>query len=125
MKPYLITYTFYYDGKRIRTRSHTLLCNSIGENIECCGTDFEGLWDLKSEWGYVIPINAYENKKGKRSICLDGELKSITPKNCKPWRFTVTKKETTISMRGLMEFNTEDVIQYLKERGITACPILK
>ena len=34
-----------------------------------------------------------------------------------------SKTETTITMKELMSYNTDKVIQYLKERGITACPM--
>lgn len=126
MKPYLITSEFYYDGKLRRTRTTTQLCESPNEDIEDFGSDFESLWDFRCKTGYYFTsLDMYENKKGKRSLCFDGELKNITPKNCKPWKFVVSSKETSISMERLMQFDTESVIQYLKERGMTACPILK
>lgn len=125
MKAYLITYKFYYDGECKRTHTNTILCESPGEDTEYSGTDLEGLRDLKYKFGYLIPLDTYETKKGKRCMYLYGELKNITLKNCKPWKFTITSQETTISMERLMQFNAEDVIQYLKERGMTACPILK
>ena len=125
MKPYLVTYKFYYDGECRRTRTNTILCESPGEDTEYSGTDFEGLWDLTYEWEYLIPIDTYITKKNKRHMYIYGELKNITPKNCKPWKFTITYQDTTISMERLMQFDSEKVIQYLKERGITTCPILK
>ena len=122
MKPYLITYKFYYDNELQSTRTSTNLLNEPYE-AECSGTDFEGLWDLTYEWSTMIPFNMWEFKKGKRFLqhydCL---FKTITLKNCKPWKFTITSEETTISMERLMRFNAELVIQYLKERGMP-CPI--
>ena len=125
MKPYLITYKFYYDGRLIRTRTCTQLCEPPGEDTEYSGTDFEDLWDLTCKWDYLIPLERHENKKGKRYLDLYDQFKGITPQNCKPWKFVISSQETTISMNRLMQFDTESVIQYLKERGMTACPILK
>jgi len=125
MKPYLVTYKFYYNGKCKSIRANTMLCESPGEGMEYSGADFEGLWNLSRKYAWLIPLYVCETKKGKKSLCIDGELNSITPKNCKPWKFVISIQETIISMERLMQFNTEDVIQYLKERGMTACPILK
>lgn len=125
MKAYLTTYKFYYDNKLISTRCNTQLRESPYED-EISGTDFDALWDLTCKYSCVIPWNRYEFKKGKRFIQdWDWLFKHISPKNCKSWKLTITSEETSISMRELMHFNSEDVIQYLKERGITACPILK
>ena len=41
------------------------------------------------------------------------------------YKFYISSEETKIQMRELMKFNTEDVIQYIKERGMTTCPIFK
>ena len=40
-----------------------------------------------------------------------------------PHKVVTTSIETDITMRELMDFKTELVIQYLKERGITTCPM--
>lgn len=121
MKPYLITYKFYYDNELQSTRTSTNLLNEPYE-AEYSGTDFEGLWNLTYEWSTMIPLNMCEFKKGKRFL-EDYDCgwfgRKITPKNCKPWKFTITSEETIISMEKLMHFNAELVIQYLKERGIT------
>jgi hypothetical protein len=125
MKPYLVTYKFYYDGELQSARTSTQLRESPYEE-EYAGTDFEGLCDLIYKWQAMIPFNVWELKKGKRFIQhYDWLFKSINPKNCKPWKFTITSEETTISMNELMRYDTNKVIQYLKERGMTACPILK
>ena len=125
LKPYKITYKFYYDGARENTESHTLLLEGpINEEIS--GTDFDTLWKLRCEEGYfVINWARYKRKKGRAFgrwdslFCHVHEWKN----DIKPWKIVVTSEETTISMERLMEFKTEDVIQYLKERGITACPM--
>lgn len=125
MKAYLTTYKFYYDNKLMSIRCNTQLQESPYED-EISGTDFDGLWDLTSKWCAMIPLNMWEFKKGKRFLAdYDYGLfgRNITPKNCKPWKFTITSEETTISMNRLMSFKSEDVIQYLKERGITTCPM--
>ena len=127
IKPYLVTYKFYYNNELLscRTRTH-LLETPLAE--EYSGTDFEDLWDLTYKWAAVMPLSMWEFKKGKRFLENDKAGwfgRKITPKNCKPWKLVISSEKTVISMRGLMNFNTELVIQYLKERGITTCPILK
>ena len=125
MTPYLVTYTFYYDGDLLGQRCFTKLLEESLEE-EYAGTDFDGLWDLTYRWSPLIPLGTWEFRKGKRFLqdynCI---FKKITPKNCKPWKFTITSQETTITMNELMNYNLEAVIKYLKERGMTACPILK
>jgi hypothetical protein len=126
MKPYLVTYSFYYNGKLEKVLTNTCLLEKPFHEIHS-GTSFDKLWDLKNERPSMIPYEMLESKKGKRVLCHYDKIFNarITPKNCKPWKFTITCLETTLSMKELMYFNTEDVIQYLKERGMTACPILK
>lgn len=123
LKPYLITYKFYYDGELYRENCHTVLLNEPQEE-EISGNDFDSLWDFTYKWPTMTPFNTWEFKKGEKFLQhYDWLFKKITPKNCKSWKFTITSAETTISMERLMKFKTEDVIQYLKERGITTCPM--
>ena len=125
LKAYLVNYTFYYDGKLLSDRYHTQICKTPYEE-EYSGADFDGLWDLCHKWGMMIPFNAWEFKKDKKFLQhYDWLCKKITSKNCKPWKFTITSQETTLSMNELMNYGTETVIQYLKERGMTTCPIVK
>lgn len=125
MKPYLITHEFYYDGELKRMETNIQLLETSYE-AELSGTDFEGFWNLKSDWLSMVPYEMITTKKGKRCLWAYDEIFGIvTPKNCKPWKFVISSKETTISMERLMRFDTESVIKYLKERGMTACPILK
>ena len=125
LKPYNVFYEFYYDGVCENTESHTLLLEEP-LNEEISGTDFDTLWNLRCKKGYfVINWARYERKKGRAFgrwdalFCHVHEWKN----DIKPWKIVVTSEETTVSMKRLMEFKTEDVLQYLKERGITTCPI--
>lgn len=123
MKPYLVTCTFYYDNERQSTHCITQLRDDPCEE-EYSGTDFEGLWELTYGWEMMMPLVMLESKKGERYLqYTNGLFKKITPENCKPWRFVISSQETTITMARLMQFDTEKVIQYLKERGMTACPM--
>lgn len=125
MKPYLVIQNFYYDGNIEKARSHILLLEEPYEE-EYSGTDFDSLWNFICEHPGITPFGLWEVKKGKRFIQhYDWLFKSITPKNCKPWKFTITCRETTVTMKQLMCFDTEKVIKYLKERGITTCPMIK
>lgn len=124
LKPYSVIYRFYYDGVRENTECHTLLLEEP-LNTEISGTDFDTLWKLRDEGYWIINWAQYERKKGRAFgrwdalFCHVHEWKN----DIKPWKIVVTSEETTVSMERLMKFKTEDVIQYLKERGITTCPM--
>lgn len=125
MKPYIVTYKFYYDGAHENTEQYTLLLEEP-LNEEISGTDFDTLWHLGCDKGYyVISWDRYEKKKGRAFCRRDAFFCHVHEwkNNIKPWKIVVTSKETTISMDRLMQFNAEQVIQYLKERGITTCPM--
>ena len=123
LKPYRVIHKFYYDGELYRTHISTCLLESPCEE-EYSGTDFDSLWDFTYQWSAIIPFGMWEFKKGKRFLQhYNWVCKKITPNNCKPWKFTITSEETSISMEDLMKYGTETVIQYLKERGITTCPM--
>lgn len=125
LKAYLVNYTFYYDGELLSDRYHTQIRETPYEE-EYSGTDFDGLWDLNYKWAAMTPFNAWEFKKNKKFLQhYDWLFKKITSKNCKPWKFIITSQEVEISMKELMKYDTETVIQYLKDRGMTTCPILK
>lgn len=125
LKAYLVSYTFYYDGEILSDRCSTQIRETPHEE-EHSGTDFDGLWDLTYGWAMMVPFNAWEFKKGKKFLQHpDWLFKKITPKNCRPWKLTITSQERTISMEELMKHSADQCIQYLKERGMTACPILK
>lgn len=126
LKIYKVTYKFYYDGVLENTEYATLL---LGEPMETeySGTDFNSLWKLKLEHPWLVPWSRYEYKKGRAFgrwnalFCHVHEWKN----DVKPWKVVITSKETTISMEELMRHNSDSVIQYLKERGISTCPIMK
>lgn len=125
MKAYLITYKFYYDGELKSERCSTRLLEApCAEEIS--GDDFQGLWDLVYKYACFLQIGMWEFKRGKPFLQFNDALFArITPKNCKPWKLVITSEEINLSMQKLMSFDAEKVIQYLKERGITTCPIMK
>lgn len=126
LKPYRLTYEFYYDGELRYYNNVSVRLLELPISEEYAGTDFEGLWDLTYKYAAMMPLCMYEFKKGKRFLeSHNAIIRRITPKNCKSWKLVITSKETTISMERLMKFDSDEVIQYLKERGMTACPILK
>ncbi len=124
LKPYRVTYKFYYDGVRENTE-HTILLLEEPMETEYSGADFDSLWDFKCKYPSVIPWSRYERKKGRALgrwdalFCHIHEWKN----DIKPWKVVITSEETAISMEELMRHNSDSVIQYLKERGITACPM--
>ena len=123
MKPYLVTYEFYYDDERKDYQTHVHLLDSP-HNEEIVGSDFNSLLELKLQYGPVVPLTLWCHRKGKALYWPDSFIGIKEWKNnCKPWKLVISSEETTISMKRLMDFKTEDVIQYLKERGITTCPM--
>ena len=124
LKPYLITYKFYYDGE-LKDKYYSTKLSEEPYNEEISGTDFEGLWNLVYKYAF-IPIGMWEFRKGHKFLQFhDTIFARITPKNCKPYKLVITSEETTITINELIKYDTEKVIQYLKERGMTTCPILK
>ena len=125
IKPYHITYKFYYNEELKGIHTSLQLRESPYE-AEYSGTDFDGLWDIATKWSIMIPLSRWEFKKNQRFLQhYDWWFKKITPNNCKPWKFVITSREVAVSMEQLMRFDTKLVIQYLKEHGITTCPIVK
>ena len=124
LKPYRVTYKFYYDGEFENSGSYVALLDEPVDR-EIARDDFDALWDFKLKYPYAIPWSRYERKKGRAFgrwdalFCHVHEWKN----DIKPWKVVITSKETTITMEELMRHDTEDVIQYLKERGITTCPM--
>ena len=124
LKAYLITYKFYYDGELEYRTTSTQLRDSPYE-AEFSGDDFDGLWNLYQKHPLVFPFNAYEWKKGRYLEFYDSMFRGIKEwkNNCKPWKLVATSREITVTMKELERFDADDVIQYLKERGITTCPM--
>ena len=122
MKPYRVKYEFYYNDRREGCHTELyLLDNPI--NKEISGTDFDTLWYLVEEYPF-IPLDCWKFRKGRALYIRDSFYGIKEWKNdCRPWKLVITSKETTVSMDRLMQFDSEDVIQYLKERGITTCPM--
>jgi hypothetical protein len=124
LKPYKVTHKFYYDGEFEASDFYTTLLEEPIDK-EIAGDDFDLLWKLKLEYPWLVPWGRYERKKGRALgrwdalFCHVHEWKN----NVKPWRVVITSEETTITMKELMSYNTDKVIQYLKERGITTCPM--
>lgn len=120
MKPYLITYEFYYNGEQEGFETSVQLLESPHAE-EIAGNDFDSLWDLNIKYGCILPLDTWTFKKG-RALYLRDSFHGIKEwkNNCKPWKLVISSEETTISMERLMRFDADKVIQYLKERG---CPM--
>ena len=122
MKPYIVTYKFYYDGEWKSTHSSTELLDEPCDE-EISGSDFNSFLDLYQKYSAVLPFNEWKLKKGRAFYFYDSFCGIKEWKECKHWSFVISSKETSISMERLMRFDTEKVIKYLKERGITTCPM--
>lgn len=123
MKPYTVTYKFYYNGELLN-EDYDIQLRTEPRSEEIAGDDFQGLLNLKMQYGSIIPITIWARRKGKVLYLLDAWNGIKEWKNdCKPWKLVISSKETTVSMKRLMQFDSDKVIQYLKERGITTCPM--
>ena len=124
LKAYQTIYKFYYDGA-LEYRTATTKLSDHPYEEEFFGTDFDSLWDLYQKYPMMFPFNAYEWKRGRYLEFYDSIFRGIREwkNNCKPWKLVATSKEITITMSELERFDADDVIQYLKERGITTCPM--
>ena len=88
------------------------------------GKTFQSYWDLHEKFGVILPSNRWNrtvfSKKRRIEFFLD-----YTPawvdngKDERAWTFEVMKvEEPKMSMTQLFKLPAEQVIQYLKERGI-------
>lgn len=120
-----MTYKFYYGRQLQGYQSHVQLLESPDTHDEIYGITFEGLLSIKKQYGSVVPLNIRVSKQGEQYLQFQDALFSrITAKNCKPWKLIIRSEETDVSMKELMWFDSQEVIQYLKERGITTCPMV-
>lgn len=127
IKPYVTTYKFYYNNKLKRSMRFTeLLEESLSKDKTISGISFESLCELKEKCNLFLRLIEKKNKNNEIFLEFDDVLfLRITSKNCKPWRLEIKSTETEITMKELFWFESEKVIQYLKERGIASCPIIK
>lgn len=124
LKPYNVTCKFYYDGEYENSDSYTALLEEP-INKEISGTDFDTLWNLKIEYPWLIPWGRYERKKGRAMGRFDALFCHVHEwkNDVKPYKIVFKSEETTITMKELMKYDAKKVIQYLKERGMTTCPM--
>ena len=124
LKPYRTTYKFYYDGE-LEYRTATTQLSEYPYEKEFSGTDFDSLWNLYQQYPMVFPFNAYEWKRGRYLEFYGSMFRGIREwkNNCKPWKLVATSIEVTITMDELSRFDADQAIQYLKERGVTTCPM--
>lgn len=127
IKPYVTTYKFYYNNKLKRSVRFTeLLEESLSKDETISGISFESLCELKEKCNLFLRLIEKKNKNNEIFLAFDDVLfLRITSKNCKPWRLEIKSTETEVTMKELFWFKSEKVIQYLKERGIASCPIIK
>lgn len=125
MKVCLTNYTFFYGNKVCGQCVNKRLCDELPPTESFSETDFDGLWNLKRKYAAAIPFIDYEYKNKKHLQSSDSLFRKITEKNVKPWELVIRHSEISVSMEELMTFDSEDVVKYLRERGITTCPIVK
>lgn len=129
IKPYLVTYKFFYNEE---LRYHECFTELLEEGVEkhtvISGTsvDFKKLCALKENYNSILPLHAGILKNGESFLQFNDDLFSrITSKNCRPWKLSIDVIGTTLTIKELFRYDSEKVIQYLKERGITMCLTIK
>lgn len=101
------------------------------EDSEYICNKWEDIPNFEQRWHSSVGIASDETKKGLKVYCGDGfsyGMKTFKSwkDNCPSLKVTVTFEPTSVTMAELMKFDSEKVIKYLKERGITsvACPLI-
>lgn len=143
LKVYLSTYVFTVNGKEFnREQSPPYLeeekPNKITTEEIFSGYDFESLLtclevtELNKCDNFVF--GCYKKDPNKKKIYFDngdnytGFFGTTIKNNGRPveWSVTEITKEIEVSMERLFQIgDSEKVIQYLKERGLTVCPMAK
>lgn len=142
LKAYISTYVFTVNGKEFNRKQSAPYLeeekpNKITTEKILSGHDFESLYSClemakKLNDSFIFGCHTKDPKKKK--IYFDngdnytGIFGTTIKNNGRPveWSVTEITKEIEVSMERLFQIsNSEKVIQYLKERGLTVCPMTK
>ena len=134
MNAYTRVMEFVIDGKVVRDYSWTILADDkeakTEVTIDGCGRTFDSLWEYCGQPGKClnVPCNRWESAlwSKKRRIEFFPNIKTwIDNGTEREWEVRYIDVLDTISMDALLQKDADKVIQYFKDRGLTACPLMK
>lgn len=135
LKYYFVSYKTYRNGFQIPQHRFHSYSRVILNEKEAINKGIEITWEnvdkFCQEFGHEIEFYLSRTEKGRKIKYTDfnvfkphtyPDIEGKDKKLC--LRFEINFEERTPSMNDLMSYYDSDkVIQYLKERGITTCPI--
>lgn len=135
IKAYYITYELIVEGTIVnRDQVGPTLFEEEKETsiIEHKGETLESFLEFASEGHFYIPYYRTGKTLFKKQNYIsfnDDWNPTITFKGCDKalnWKVITETRETDISLEQLFKIrDSEKVIQYLKERGLSVCPMVK
>lgn len=127
LKAYKVYYKLTMEGAKrdFYECSGVFLEEESNENIQTFeGKTFQSYWDLHKNFGVILPSNTWYrtvfSKKRRIEFFLDFAPTWVdNGKDERAWTFEVMQvEEPKMTMEQLFKLPAEQVIQYLKERGI-------
>ena len=135
LKAYSVSYKFSINGQTIHIKSDTQLLEEnaiIKEENFLQGKDFNSLCtalenkNLHWIFNFSHIGKSFFKKEPRVYFFHDFGYIRYRSNEIQEWKVIKTIRDCNISMQELFDMrDSEKVIQYLKERGISACPILK
>ena len=132
LNSYLTTLKFEIDGSKYKESQITLIReenSSLEEYIIAQGNTFGALWDfMKSKKELAFFGHCHEPWFLSRKRNIEFNYFSDIPTwydngTKKEWSVSIKDKLYKVSMKELMKQDADDVIEYLKERGISSINI--
>lgn len=132
LNSYLTTLKFEIDGSKYKESQITLIREenaSLEEYIIAQGNTFDALWDfMKSKKELAFFGHCHEPWFLSRKRNIEFNYFSDIPTwydngTKKEWSVSIKDKLYKVSMKELMKQDADDVIEYLKERGISSINI--
>jgi hypothetical protein len=125
IKAYYQKSVFQDDKRKINMSNIIILCDESKAATKIIPIDtFDELLEQSNDWNYWNDGIYRDNKgwpKKRPVVCYDlNGTKYIDENNFLPAEIVITYKEATISMERLMEQPADLVIQYMKQRGMSA-----
>ena len=130
MNTYLTIIEVKVDGKVIKTHEWEVLEDEndviLTRTVRASGNTFASFWGFIEEQPLTVP--AYRFKRTlfskKRKIEFSDSIENyvkdwVDNGTTREWEVAVWEQPYKVSMEKLMKFDSEKVIQYLKERNLT------
>lgn len=131
MEFYSIIYSTYHKGHRINWHCGLELLEGEPKN-KTYEITWENLNEIYTKFGTLIDFNVWNLKKGRKvSFFLDKPFSlKEWEKDVKEWKesdlnitFEIKYEKKNMTLEQILKWpDSNKVIQYLKERGLTICP---